>query len=126
MDLTTAFSVVNWLLIFGAFYWAFRTVLSIMTYLKPSRLETLALSVIIPLVSIRLGFITGFLVTFIYLLIRKLKVGPAFSIALFSMVLFFVGAAFITIAFGVAGTALHVPGYEMHGTLRELVERVYG
>ncbi|WP_461862860.1 hypothetical protein [Thermococcus sp.] len=126
MDLGTVFNVLNWLLIFGICYWSLRTALSLLTYIKPGWYVLLFLSVLIPFVSIKLGFVLGFFATFSYLLLKRVGIGLAFSTSVLAFVLFFVGAVSITIILGIAGTALGVPGYQMHGTLRELVERFYG
>ncbi|WP_297506193.1 hypothetical protein [Thermococcus sp.] len=123
MDTGTVFSIANWFLLC---YWSLKTVMALFTYLKPRWITLLLLSVAIPLVSIKLGFVVGFLMTLAYFLAKGLKAGSALSASILAFILFFVGAVSVTIIFGIAGTALKVPGYQMNGTLRELVERVYG
>ncbi|WP_297499138.1 hypothetical protein [Thermococcus sp.] len=126
MGTGTAFSIANWLTLFLLCYWSLKTVLALFTYLKPRRITLLLLSIAIPIISIKLGFILGFLTILGYLLAKRLKVGSALSASILAFILFFIGAISVTIIFGIAGTALKVPGYQMNGTLRELVERVYG
>ncbi len=125
MELGITFELLNWLAIFGVYYWALSLVLDIMTYVRPGRSTAVVFSVISSIIFIKVNFLASFLLLLAYLLSKKTGVKLAFSVSVFVSVFFLIGAVSVTIIFGILGTALHIPGYEMHGTLRDLLDMAY-
>ncbi len=125
MELGITFELLNWLAIFGVYYWALSLVLDIMTYVRPGRSTAVVFSVISSIIFIKVNFLASFLLLLAYLLSKKIGVKLAFSVSVFVSVFFLIGAVSVTIIFGILGTALHIPGYEMHGTLRDLLDMAY-
>ncbi len=125
MELEVPFEVLNWIAIFGIYYWALTLVLELMTYIQPRRSTAAVLSVVSAVIFIKVNFLASFLLLLTYLLWKKTGFKLALSVSVFVSVFFLIGAVSVTILFGIIGTALHVPGYEMHGTLRDLLEMAY-
>ncbi len=125
MEFGITFELLNWLAIFGVYYWALTMILELMTYIQPRRHVAMVFSIVSSVLFIRLSFLASFLLLLAYLLWKRTDFKLAFLVSVFVSVSFLIGAVFVTIVFGVVGTALHIPGYEMHGTLKELLERAY-
>ncbi len=103
-------------------YWGIKVSSETLTYVRV-RGFLLVLPLIFTLTFKYLGFLASFALLLLFFLIEGVGVILAMMGAIFAFVLFLIGAMVSTIALGILGTYLHVPGYEMHGTIEELLHR---
>ncbi len=103
-------------------YWGIKVSSETLTYVRV-RGFLLVFPLIFTLTFKYLGFLASFALLLLFFLIEGVGVILAMMGAIFAFVLFLIGAMVSTIALGILGTYLHVPGYEMHGTIEELLHR---
>jgi len=122
MDLKPLFELAEFALLFLSAYWGLKVSTETLTYVRIS--GPLLLVPLIFVIAFReAGFIASFLLLFAFFLWRGAGLGLSFVASIFAFMVFLVGAIASTLALGVLGTYLHVPGYEIHGTLQELLHR---
>lgn len=122
MALELLFKLLEFALLTLSAHWGIKVSSETLTYVRINGL-ILLVPVFIAAVFTATGFIPAFLAIFLFFVLRRTSPGLSFVAALFAFMVFFVGAIASTIALGILGTYLHVPGYEIRGTLDELLHR---
>ncbi len=122
MDLRPVFELAELSLLFLSAYWGLKVSAETLTYVRISR-PLLLVPLTVAVVFREVGFLPSFLLFFAFFLLKKNGLGLSLMASVFALVLFLVGAIVGALALGAIGTYLHVPGYEIRGTLEELLHR---
>ncbi|NJE54695.1 hypothetical protein [Thermococcus sp. 21S9] len=122
MDLRPVFEVTEFGLLTLSAYWGLKVSAETLTYVK-IRGATLAVPLLTAIVFRELGIVPSFLLLLGFFLSRRTGVVLSVITAVFAFALFLMGAMATGIGLGLLGTYLHVPGYEIHGTLQDLLHR---
>ena len=122
MDLRPVFEAVEFGLLTLSAYWGLKVSAETLTYIKIRR-ATLVISVLVALAFWGLGIVPAFLLLLGFFMSRKIGAVLSLTAALFAFSLFLLGAMATGIGLGLLGTYLRVPGYEIHGTIDELLHR---
>jgi len=122
MELRPVFEVLEVFLLFLSAYWGLAVSMEALTY---DRLKGILLLVplIIALTFKEFGPLAAFLVMFAFFIVERKGLLMSLTMSVLAYVVFLVGAIGSGIFLGLLGTYLHVPGYEIHGTLQELLHR---
>lgn len=120
MELEPIFKLLEFVLLFISAYWGISVASETLTYIHLKRI-ILPLSILTALTFREEGIVITFLVIFIFYLLERTGVVLSFVTSVFAFMLFLMGAIASGILLGILGTALHVQGYEIHGTLEELL-----
>ncbi len=113
-------------LMVGAYYLFMKTGIDMMTYKKPLRLVLLVMSVANTALFLFVSVPLSVAVLVIFLAALRMGWKEILVVTLITEMGFFLSVFIITAALAVLGTALHIPGYEMHGSLQELIRRAMG
>ncbi|GAB6136250.1 hypothetical protein [Thermococcus henrietii] len=122
MDLKPVFELAEFTLLFLSAYWGLKVSTETLTYVRVSG-PLLLLPLAVAVVFREAGFLASFLLLFAFFLLKRNGLGLSLVASIFAFMVFLVGAMASALALGVIGTYLHVPGYEIHGTLQELLHR---
>ncbi|WP_297534653.1 hypothetical protein [Thermococcus sp.] len=122
MELRPVFEVLEVFLLFLSAYWGLKVSMEALTY---DRLKGILLLVplIIALTFKEFGPLAAFLVMFAFFIVEGRGLLMSLTMGVLAYVVFLVGAIGSGIFLGLLGTYLHVPGYEIHGTLQELLHQ---
>ncbi len=120
MALRILFEILEFIFLTLSAYWGLKEAAETLTYV---RLRGLLL-LLPPLLVVTFkygGFLASFVLVMLFFLLERTGIVLSLMASIFAFTLFLIGAMASTIALGVLGTALHVSGYEMQGTLQELL-----
>jgi ABC-type proline/glycine betaine transport system permease subunit len=122
MDLRPVFEATEFGLLTLSSYWGLKVSAETLTYVR-IRGFALLVPVIFALIFREEGFVLSFLFLLGFFLVKRTGLVLSIISTVFAFTLFLLGAMVAGIALGILGTYLHVPGYEIHGTLQELLHR---
>jgi len=122
MDLRPVFEATEFGLLTLSAYWGLKVSAETLTYVR-IRGFALLVPVIFALIFREEGFVLSFLFLLGFFLVKRTGLVLSIISTVFAFTLFLLGAMVAGIALGILGTYLHVPGYEIHGTLQELLHR---
>lgn len=122
MGLELLFELFEFVLLTLSAYWGIKVASEALTYIRIRGL-LLALPPLFVIAFRGCGFLVAFTLIVMFFLVERTGVVLSLIASVFAFTLFLVGAMASTIALGILGTALHVQGYEMHGTIEELLHR---
>ena len=122
MELRALFELLEMVFLALSAYWGIKTAAETLTYVRIEG-PLLFFPVVFAAVFKYAGFLPSFALVILLFLFKRNGVVLSLTASVFAFALFLIGAMAATIALGVLGTAFSVPGYEMHGTLQELLHR---
>ena len=122
MDLRPVFEATEFGLLTLSAYWGLKVSAETLTYVR-IRGFALLVPVIFALIFREEGFVLSFLFLLGFFLVKRTGLVLSIISTVFAFTLFLLGAMVAGITLGILGTYLHVPGYEIHGTLQELLHR---
>ncbi|WP_456396032.1 hypothetical protein [Thermococcus sp.] len=120
MGLESIFKLLEFALLSLSAYWGISVASETLTYIPLKRI-ILPLSLITALTFREEGLVITFLLLFVFYLLERTGVVLSLVTSVFAFMLFLMGAIASGVLLGILGTALHVHGYEIHGTLEELL-----
>ena len=122
MDLRPVFELAEFALLVLSAYWGLKVSTQTLTYIHLKG-PLLLMPVVLAVVFREAGLLVSFLLLLAFFVAMRVGLGLSLVAAVFAFMVFLIGAIASTLALGVLGTYLHVPGYEIHGTLDELLHR---
>ncbi len=122
MGLEVPFELLELFFLTLSAYWGLKTAAEALTYLR-LRGGVLAFPFLFALAFKYFGFLPSFILVVLFFLLKGNGLVLSLTASVFAFTLFLIGAIASTLTLGILGTALSVPGYEIHGTLEELLHR---
>ncbi|WP_457741493.1 hypothetical protein [Thermococcus sp.] len=122
MDLKLVFEILEIFLLSLSAYWGLEVSVEALSYGKLKGV-LLFVPLVIALTFKEFGPLVAFLVMFTFFIFERKALLMSLTMSILAYVVFLVGAIGSGILLGLLGTYLNVPGYEIHGTLQELLHR---